>query len=60
MYMTLDASYELLDGQVQRARRQPERLVRRLERLVYSPRQRGLRWLLTKRLRLLRRKLVGQ
>ena len=60
MYMTLDASHELLDGQVQRARRQPERMVRRLERLVYSPRQRGLRWLITQRLRKLRRKLVGQ
>jgi hypothetical protein len=45
---------------VQPARHQPERLVRRLERLVYSPSQRGLRWLITKRLRLLRRKLVGQ
>jgi hypothetical protein len=60
MYMTLDASHELLSGQVQPARHQPERLVRRLERLVYSPSQRGLRWLITKRLRLLRRKLVGQ
>ncbi len=60
MYMTLDASHELLDQLVQPARRQPERLVRRLERLIYSPSQRGLRWLITKRLRLLRRKLVGQ
>jgi len=60
MYMTLDASHELLGGRVVRARRTPARLVRRLERLVYSPRQRGPRWLLTQRLRKLRRKLVAQ
>lgn len=54
MYMLLDASHELLQGQVVRARRTKARLVRRLERIVYSPRQTGLRWRLTLYLRRLR------
>ncbi len=58
MYMILDASHEFVDGRVRRTRFRPARFVRRLERLVYSPDQQGFRWLLTRRLRRLRRKLV--
>ncbi|MBC8497036.1 MAG: glycosyltransferase family 2 protein [Chloroflexi bacterium] len=58
MYMTLDASHEFSDGRIQPVRFHPARFVRKLEHLVYSPDQRGLRWLLTRRLRRLRRKLV--
>lgn len=58
MYLTLDASHEFLDGRIQPVRFHPARFVRKLERLVYSPDQKGLRWLLTRRLRHLRRKLV--
>ncbi|RME05407.1 MAG: hypothetical protein D6803_08995 [Anaerolineae bacterium] len=54
MYMLLDASHELLNGQVVRARRTKARLARRLERMVYSPQQTGLRWRLTLYLRRLR------
>jgi len=58
MYMTLDANHEFIDGSVRPVRFHPARIVRKLERLVYSPDQRGFRWMLTRRLRHLRRKLV--
>jgi hypothetical protein len=58
MYMVLDASHELRHGQVKRARLTMARFFRRLERLVYSPEQQGLRWALTRKLRLLRKKFV--
>jgi len=58
MYMVLDASHEFDKGRIRRARWTLARFFRRLERLVYSPEQRGLRWVLTRRLRLLRKKFV--
>ncbi|MBM3143732.1 MAG: hypothetical protein FJ010_01935 [Chloroflexi bacterium] len=59
MYMVLDASHEFVHGRVRKARFRPVGLVRKLERLFYSPEQQGVRWLLTRRLRSLRKKLVS-
>ncbi len=58
MYMTLDASHEFISGRIRPVRFHPARFMRKLERLVYSPEQRGLRWLVTRQLRRLRKKLV--
>lgn len=58
MYMTLDASHELLHGKIQRARWTILRIVRRLERCLHPAEQKGLRWTLTRRLRRLRRRIT--
>lgn len=60
MYMVLDASHELRTGHVRRARITLARFFRRLERLLYSPEQQGLGWMLTQRVRLLRKKFVSK
>ncbi len=58
MYLVLDASHEIVNGKVRRARITPARFLRRLERLVYSPEQQGIRWSITLRLRRLRSNYV--
>ncbi len=55
MYMTLDATHELVNGQVRRARPNRARLLRALERALYPESETGWRWALTRRLRRLRR-----
>ncbi|MBC8506413.1 MAG: glycosyltransferase family 2 protein [Anaerolineales bacterium] len=59
MYMVLDASHEFIGESIRPVGFHPARFVRKLERIVYSPDQRGLRWLLIRQLRRLRRKLVS-
>lgn len=58
MYMVLDASHEFRHQRVRRARLSLSRFFRRLERVFYSPEQKGIRWAITRRLRLLRKKFV--
>lgn len=58
MYMVLDASHEIVDDRVRKARPTRARFFRSLERLVYSPEQQGIRWSLTKRFRRLRKRFV--
>lgn len=58
MYMVLDASHEFIHQRVRRARLTLPRFFRRLERVFYSPDQEGIRWAITRRLRLLRKKFV--
>ena len=55
MYMTLDATHELVNGQVRRARLNRARLLRALERTLYPESETGWRWSLTRRVRRLRR-----
>ncbi len=58
MYMVLDSSHEIRHRRVRRARLTLPRFFRRLERVFYSPDQQGIRWAITRRLRLLRKKFV--
>jgi hypothetical protein len=55
MYMTLDASHELVRGQVQRARLSRDRLFRTLERNLHPGVEKGWRWKLSRRFRRMRR-----
>jgi len=57
MYLTIDATHELVNGQVRRARPTRVRMLRALERLFYPESETGWRWRLTRRLRHLRRNL---
>ena len=59
MYMTLDASHELINGKLRSARPRLGRLIRKLERWIQPEEQQGFRWALTRRLRHLRRKVVN-
>ena len=60
MYMTLDTNYELIDGIVRRSRWSRDRILRRLERWFrpVDDNDRGIRWLIARRLRRMRRGLV--
>jgi hypothetical protein len=58
MYMTLDVSHEFVNGQVRQARLSLPRMIRTLERRLYTSEQRGLRWVITRYLRRWRRALV--
>ncbi len=61
MYIVLDADKELVNGRVRRPRPRLLRLIRRLERRFQPPQETGYtaRWAVTRRLRRLRRALVG-
>jgi hypothetical protein len=58
MYMILDASHELVDGRLIRARLSPARLLRRVERWIQPAEQSGFRWTATRLLRRWRRKVA--
>ncbi len=55
MYMTLDASHELVQGKVQSARLTRDRFLRTLERNLHPGVEKGLRWKLSRRFRRMRR-----
>ncbi len=55
MYMTLDASHELIRGRVQPARLTRDRLFRTLERNLHPGEEKGWRWKLSRRFRRMRR-----
>ena len=55
MYMTLDSSHELIDGQVRPARLNRDRLFRTLERNLHPGVEKGWRWKLSRRFRRMRR-----
>jgi hypothetical protein len=55
MYMTLDASHELIRGQVRPARLNRDRLLRTLERNLHPGVEAGWRWKLSRRFRRMRR-----
>ena len=55
MYMTLDASHELIQGQVRTARMTRDRLYRTLERNLHPGVEEGWRWKLSRRFRRMRR-----
>ena len=55
MYMTLDASYELVQGRVRPARITRNRLFRSLERKIHPGVEKGWRWKLSRRFRRMRR-----
>lgn len=55
MYITLDASHELVKGQVRKARLTRNRLLRILERNFHPGVEDGIRWRISRRLRRLRR-----
>ncbi len=55
MYMTLDASHELIQGQVRSARMTRDRLYRTLERKLHPGVEEGMRWKLSRRFRRMRR-----
>ena len=60
MYMTLDTSYELIDGVVRRSRWTRDRTLRRLERF-FSPendQDRGLKYKISRRFRRMRRGII--
>ena len=55
MYMTLDASHELVQGKVRPARITRDRLFRTLERKIHPGVEKGWRWKLSRRFRRMRR-----
>ena len=55
MYMTLDASHELVEGRVRPARITRDRLLRTLERKTHPGVEKGWRWKLSRRFRRMRR-----
>jgi hypothetical protein len=55
MYMTLDASHELVRGQIRHARITRDRLFRTLERKIHPGVEKGWRWKLSRRFRRMRR-----
>jgi hypothetical protein len=55
MYMTLDASHELVQGRVRPARITRDRLLRFLERNLHPGVEKGWRWKLSRRFRRMRR-----
>jgi hypothetical protein len=55
MYMTLDASHELVQGRVRSARMTRDRLYRTLERKLHPGVEEGWRWKLSRRFRRMRR-----
>jgi hypothetical protein len=55
MYMTLDASHELVQGRVRPARITRDRLFRILERNIHPGVEKGWRWKLSRRFRRMRR-----
>lgn len=57
MYIILDASHELVDGRIRRARPSLARYLRVLERWIHPKEERGLRWIILRRIRRWRREL---
>jgi hypothetical protein len=57
MYMILDASHELVAGRVRRARPSLIRFLRGLERWIQPEEERGVRWIILRRIRRWRRGL---
>ncbi len=57
MYITLDASHELIGGRVRVIQPSFLRVLRKLENWVHPTDQKGLRWVMTRYLRRLRRKI---
>ena len=55
MYMTLDASHELIHGRIRPARITRDRLFRTLERKIHPGVEKGWRWKLSRRFRRMRR-----
>ena len=55
MYMTLDASHELIHGKIRPARITRDRLFRTLERKIHPGVEKGWRWKLSRRFRRMRR-----
>lgn len=55
MFMLLDTNQELVNGRIRYPRIRIARIIRRLERLLYTGVHKGKRWALTRRLRKIRR-----